>query len=70
MFIKYPKTKHIEKHWADASLMLYDQIMVVEEKMDGKQVGISFDSARNGGRTARTDEASRNFFDKLIFRSS
>jgi len=47
MFIKFPKTKHIEKHWAEASLIQYGQLMVVEEKMDGTRVGISFDNERN-----------------------
>jgi len=50
MFLKYPKTTHIKEYWNDKarldSSLPVGQFMIVEEKMDGTQVGISFD--KNG----------------------
>ena len=47
-FIKYPKTLHIQefadKQGSLASLVQKSQTLVIEEKMDGTQVGISLDS--------------------------
>ncbi|WP_444997400.1 RNA ligase family protein [Aliikangiella sp. IMCC44359] len=48
MFIKYPKTKHIcdyiEQYSSLNKLLDNGQILVVEEKMDGTQIGICFNT--------------------------
>jgi len=48
MFIKYPKTRHVAEYWTSLthldSQLSKNQLMVAEEKMDGTQVGISFDN--------------------------
>lgn len=47
-FIKYPRTqaldRHLPSHASFDSLLSASQVLVVEEKMDGTQLGLQFDS--------------------------